>query len=404
MNDQALLLEQRKAWEAEKSKLETALKNAQRRPAGREAAPAAAPATPDVIEVVKKFPPKETLEELVHLKLRPGANQTKLIRQVIQHCENLVDAGPAALPAIREFLAKNLEFDYEEDTDEIRSGWRDGRINTDFLLAPSLRLGLLNVVRRIGGPEAEQILADVVTSSGRGVEVAYASRLLEEMAPNKYRAAAVTAARELLTNPLVAKDSSSHLDRLDRTWLFGLRGTFKDPSMTSLAQSQLIREDGKLDFTALRYIKDVLQADSLPIWQQAYADSRLDPKQKEPLVQFVLAFAGVDARADTMLATIFTDPTLPKGIREEAVHGLSNAGLEDRKNPTEHDLQLLATRAQMVASLRASTTDKQFANELDKSARRITEVITGTREKKVKDSQAAALGVDVKSFKVKKPE
>ena len=44
------------------------------------------------------------------------------------------------------------------------------------LVPPSLRFGLFDVVRRIGGPDAEKLLGEMLGTTGRGVELAWLAR------------------------------------------------------------------------------------------------------------------------------------------------------------------------------------------------------------------------------------
>ena len=86
----------------------------------------------------------------------------------------------------------------------------------EALAPPSLRFGLFDVVRQIGGADAEAILAESLAGSGRGLEVAYLTHVLEEMAPGKYKDAALAAARNLLASGTAA----------DRDHLFGVLRRF----------------------------------------------------------------------------------------------------------------------------------------------------------------------------------
>ena len=401
---QAQLADQQKNFDSEKSRLDAALKAAQKKASVREAAqpsePAASPAaaTSATKTIFQRPSPQETLDELVNLKLRPGPRQADLIKQVIQHFESLVDAGEESLPVIRAFLAKNLEFDYEEDTDEIRSGWRDGRITMDYILAPSLRLGLLGVTRRIGGAQAEAMLNEVLSTTGRGVELAYVARLLEEMAPGKYRDGAIASARDLLQNPLV-NAQGSRLDRFDRNWLFALLGQYKDTSLVSLAQQQLIGADGKVDYTALRYLRDGLGEQSVPILHAALKDPRLaDARQKEPLLQIAAGYTGANAVANSAFSAMMTDATLPHKLREEGLRSLAQGGFENRERLTDRDLQLVDARLSLLASLAPSLTEKQLMQEADRTGRRLIEMATGAKQKRAKEG---AEGGEIN--KIKKP-
>ena len=73
---------------------------------------------------------------------------------------------------------------------------------------------MFDAAKQVGGAEAEKLLAEVLGTTGRGVEVAWLARTLQGLAPNKYRDVASTAARELLARPPGTKPASP-LDRND---------------------------------------------------------------------------------------------------------------------------------------------------------------------------------------------
>ncbi|HUR59590.1 MAG TPA: hypothetical protein VM029_17865, partial [Opitutaceae bacterium] len=128
--------------------------------------PAGEPATASVARPANT--PAEILARLKALKVSP--KQPQSIRQLIVELENLKAAGPAALPAIRELLSSGEDVDYDAAA---KGNLRDGKVPSDFMVPPSLRLGLLEVVKNIGGAEAEALLVQELKTTGRGVEVAY---------------------------------------------------------------------------------------------------------------------------------------------------------------------------------------------------------------------------------------
>lgn len=331
--------------------------------------------------VVGGLDPRELLQRLEQTMLRPGPEQSQSIRRVIQLFEDLSDCGPAALPAIRDFLAKNMEFDYEENTDEIRSGWRDGEMTTDFLLPPSLRLGLLRTVQRIGGNDAEQILVEVLTSTGRGVEVAYVTRLLEDVAPQKYKEPAITAAHELLTHPVVT-GKTGRLDGRDQDWLFGVLQLYQDITFAQQAQARLVREDGSVDSAVLRYLSRSLQGKSVPMLTLAYQDNRLTNSGARFEIAYAAArYVGAEAAADQFLQAVLDNPKTSGDTMSELIRSLSERGLENRREPTELDLQILASRQALLENFMASHPQFKRTEDLRKTIRRIAEMRAPPQQK-----------------------
>jgi len=129
----------------------------------------------------------------------------------------------------------------------------------------------------------------VLGTTGRGVEVAWLARTLQEIAPNKYRDVALAAARELLARPLTTNPASP-LDRNERDHLFSVLTLYGDTSYVGAAQAQLLRADGEMDRSALRYLQQSLGQQAVPIAAQWYNDPRItDPAKKEPLARLALS-------------------------------------------------------------------------------------------------------------------
>lgn len=142
-------------WADEKTQLEAALKKAKGKTVVSEPPAASAPAAPEVIAVAAKPDSEAIIARLLASKsATPGQGQppNRQLKRLLHEFESLVDAGEAALPAIRAFLARNEDLEFQSGSPK---GSRDGNVPTDFLLPPSLRLGLFDTLRRIGGPQAE---------------------------------------------------------------------------------------------------------------------------------------------------------------------------------------------------------------------------------------------------------
>lgn len=337
---------QQAEWAAEKLKLEEALKKAKARAAVIET-PAAAPEAPVPALVVKPAgpDPRAILDRLQTFKFAPApgdgqsAARVRQSRRLMHEFESLIDAGAAALPVIREFLARNLDLDYQAGG---LKGPRDGSVQTEFLVPPSLRLGLFDALRQMGGAQAEGLLVEVLRSTARGVEVAYLSRVLQEMAPNKHRDIAVAAAKELLANPVA---EAAALDKNDRSYLYGVLHFFNDASYAGIAQGQLLAADGKVDRAALGYLHMALGEQSVPIVANAYQDPRLtDAASKEPLARVALAFVGTNPQAEQMFGKAVRDPALAGEPVRNLVEDLNQNGFANRRVLTPEDVRLATFR------------------------------------------------------------
>jgi hypothetical protein len=346
----AALAAQQAAWEQEKAELESALEYA----AGSRPTRALPLATPAPLPAKSLKPtPAELVARLRALRIASGS-QSRAARLAIHDFEELIAAGAAALPAIRDFLARNEDMDFAGGQNQAGRGG----VPDEFVLPPSLRFGFLDAVKQIGGAEAEKLLADTLETTGRGVELAWLARALQEMAPNKYREAALSAARELLARPALSKPGSP-LDFNDRDQLFSVLAMYGDTGYVSTAQSQLVQSDGALDRSALKYLQQSLGPQVVTIAAEAYQNPLLltNAAAKEPLARLALNFVGADAQANELYQHAINDPILTKSHRKNLIEDLNQDGFSDLKNLGAQDLPLIENRIALIERLAPPATD-----------------------------------------------
>jgi hypothetical protein len=348
----AQLAGQQTAWQAEKAALEAALEDARSRSPQVLTLPVTAP--PTTAAGPSRLSPAEIIAKLAALKSAPPG-QARTTRQAIHWLEELIASGPAALPAIQEFLARNEDIDFAGSSQG--RGGRAGPVPNDFVLPPSLRFGLFDAVKQIGGPDAEKVLANALSSTGRGLELAWLARTLQEIAPNQYRDVALAAAHTLLARPLPANPTP--LDRSERDQLFSVLTLYGDNSYVSTAQAQLLRADGELDRSALRYLQQSLGQQAVPIAAQMYDDPRItDPAKKEPFARLALNFVGADAQANEFYQRAINDMTLTASHRKNLIEDLNQDGFPDTRNLTARDLPLIQNRLDLIEQLLPQATDR----------------------------------------------
>ncbi len=112
---------------------------------------------------------------------------------VKQDLQQLIAEGAGSVPAIHQFLGQNKDL----SLDEMKTGSPVGY--------GSLRAGMFDALRQIGGPEAQAALSGTLRTTGDPGEVAALARHLESMAPGQYRDEAVNAARETLAEVVKGK-------------------------------------------------------------------------------------------------------------------------------------------------------------------------------------------------------
>lgn len=129
---------------------------------------------------------RQLVTSLTQLDIRGGAVTPEQAVQWKQGMQQLVQQGAAAVPAIREFLEKNLDLRFD--------GVQGGNVNG----YPSLRAGLFDALSQISGPEAVEVSRQVLRTTADPLEIALLARNLEQQAPGQYRSEALTAAHQTL--------------------------------------------------------------------------------------------------------------------------------------------------------------------------------------------------------------
>lgn len=299
--------------------------------------------------------PAELLNGLARLKVT--SQEPRSTRALLLALEKLRESGVAALPAIREFLASGQDVDYDAVAGRTV---RAGEVPLDFAIPPSLRLGVLEVLKNIGGPEAEAILLYELRSTGRGIEAAYLGGVLQQISKEKFREPALAAARDLLAMPLTTH-AQNQLDRSDRDYLYGMLAATGDQTQLAHAQTQLILPNGKVDQGALRYLRQMLGEQVVSIAAQAWEDPRVDPSQREPLARAALAFVGTNTAAEQLYRAAINDLSMSASARKNLIEDLNEAGFADSKHLTAADLPLIQKRLALIEQLAPQAKDRTNA-------------------------------------------
>jgi uncharacterized membrane protein YgcG len=324
--------------------------------------------------------PQDILNDLLNAKLGTGSERNTGLRMIVFKLESLVQRGKAAVPAIRAFLGRNVDVEYSEQsnannqtnaggsTNQLNNtggfiggpggrGGRGGRLRriqnlqTDWVVPPSLRLGLVGTLKEIGGPEGEEALAEMLSSTGRGVEIAYLARVLEEIAPGKYRDAAIAAAKELLMSP-PSIDNPNRLDDLSRAYLFGVLEFFHDTSFTVNAQQMLVGTDGRLDMDAMSYLTEVLKDQSASALYQAYENPNLTNQfDKMSLGREVLNYVGQNSQANALFVETLNNTDLDSRAKAFIVAQLAGGGFGPFSSPSPTDPQVINSRINLLNQL-----------------------------------------------------
>jgi HEAT repeat protein len=104
-----------------------------------------------------------------------------------QQFQELKLQGTFAVAAIREFLSQNEDLNFNAPDVVKTAGY------------PSLRLGFLDVLAEVGGPDAVDAALETLKSTGDPLEVATLAGIVEKNAPGQHHDEFLGAARDVLT-------------------------------------------------------------------------------------------------------------------------------------------------------------------------------------------------------------
>jgi hypothetical protein len=132
--------------------------------------------------------PHDLVAALAALKIEDGQSviTPEQAEKFKQHMAQLIQGGAGSVPAIHEFLTNNIDSAYDAVTGGDQLGYS------------SLRAGLLDALRQIGGPEAQVAMLQTIQTTAVPAEILELAKNLEQQAPGAYSDQIVSAAREAL--------------------------------------------------------------------------------------------------------------------------------------------------------------------------------------------------------------
>ena len=283
--------------------------------------------------------PEAVLKELLAAKV-DKENRADEQRKALFYMECLVLAGDRSLPAIGKFFKRNEDFEYGFSGSVMQ--WKSvGRsqgqgndkavkmptrssgyygMKTDFVMPVSLRLGLFEVLSRIGTKSAEAMLAGMLSESTRGIEIAMLDRVLSDLAEDQYKDEVLATVHELLAVPLEVS-RPTQLDSYTRKYLFGVLTKYKDETFAELARNLIVKGNGSIDNDVVNYLNNVLGDRAMPMFAMALKDPGLDPRWMGTLSSYVLRHAGSNADADAFFHKVMMDEQLAS-LRQGAITAL----------------------------------------------------------------------------------
>ena len=277
---------------------------------------------------------EEIIDELMNVKLT-SKNRRSVERRVQFLFESLIQQGDAAVPHIRAFLNKmeDVEFTVQRSEEEEGRGRGRGQGNDrrtrgtslDFEQPPSLRIGLIDILKEIGGSSAKATLGEVLSKTARGFEVAYVAKTVRSLiGPDAFRDEALAAAHELLSDP-VEVPNPNNFDRNSQRYLFSVLEMYNDQTFIQSAQGLLVREDGKIDGTVLDYLDDVGKEQAMDAIYQAFNGGQVTDRGLARLARAGLKYTGSNPQANQMFKDIMSSDDYDIQVKWSALREMDDA-------------------------------------------------------------------------------
>jgi hypothetical protein len=273
----------------------------------------------------------DILDELVEINMTSG-NRRGLQRRINFLLESLLEQGEASVPHIREFLNKMEDIDFsiqrsQKDESNELNYWRTRMVHgpLDFEQPPSLRIGLIGILLEIGGAKAEAALAEVLSTTARGFEIAYTAKKLQRwLGKDAYRDEALGAAHELLSEPVEAPNGNK-FDAASRQYLFMVLEMYGDKTFIQTAQGQLINEDGKIDRSVLSYFERVGKDHATDSIVQAIQSDQVVERDMIDLARVAVKGVGKNnAQADSLFQDIMTNDKYSLDVKMQTIRSMDN--------------------------------------------------------------------------------
>ena len=279
----------------------------------------------------------EIIEELMELKMTAARRVNQ--RRLGFLFESLAEQGDTAVPHIRDFLRKMEDVDFiidqrsEKDIDKEKEHWRSRMVNVplEFEYPPSLRIGLIEILAEIGGLDAQDAITEVLTSSGRGFEVAYSANKLRSMlGKDAYRDEALNVAHDLLIDPIDIVGGNK-FDAASKQYLFAVLKMYGDKTFVQTAQAQLINEEGRIDRSVLSYFENIGGGRAIDAVVQAMQSGQLRETDMREMARVAVQGVGQNnVQADSLFQDIMTSDQYSLDVKMETIRSMDNS--EDLTN------------------------------------------------------------------------
>ena len=192
----------------------------------------------------------------------------------------------------------------------------------------SLRMGLIEILGRIGTNDAEATLVKILGYTASGVEVNLIDQQLTLMAEGEHRfkKQVLGAAKDILINPPALSEVPTRLEGRSSNALWGLIIRYKDLTFAEEAETLLVK-DGSVNGSALEYFRRVMEDKSVPVLAKAYQQGNLDDRGKEQLYRIINDYIDQHPQAGQVMVERFQGYLVKMG-EEEAERAKAQAERE----------------------------------------------------------------------------
>jgi hypothetical protein len=251
-------------------------------PRGPQRAPAPLP-TQTTPEAVPASAAREIIARVGQPDFFTGGVSPQKAEELKRSFKQLVDEGAGAVPAIREYLNRFEDVDF----DSVGAGKQVGY--------SSLRMWMLDALRQISTPDAMELSLQTLQTTGDPREIGFLAKGLEQqLPPDQFRSVVVAAASETLGQAL-----SDQSDGRNVTPLFEVLQKYGDEGVISLLEKSC----GKWNFYATLALAGMPDGAGIPALVRVAQDQASAPggngdSALRPLAQAAMQFP--EARASLL--------------------------------------------------------------------------------------------------------
>jgi hypothetical protein len=222
---------------------------------------------------------RQLVDSLVRLQPPDGVLTDQFATGWNENLQRLVQLGPAAVPAIQEFLAKDLDYVF-------------GAAGRQFLGYTSARAAMFDALAQIGGPQAVAAMASTLQTTADPQEIALLAQDLESLEPQKHNDEVLNAARQAL-----ALAGSHKHETADPAPLFEVFEKYGGAAMAS----ELVKSAGEWNYYATMALAQLPEGAGIPSLVQIAEDPKAASATREAALQMLAQASDKSSEARAAL-------------------------------------------------------------------------------------------------------